>query len=75
MKDVEKLIHAHCVKNKYTTTDEHCFCKNLVDHLVDCVRKEYQVKSEATSKKFVAPVVEKFDSCKHSVKLRSMTID
>jgi hypothetical protein len=49
MKDVEKLIHAHTVKNKYTTTDEHCFCKNLVDHLVDCVHKEYQVKSEATS--------------------------
>jgi hypothetical protein len=42
-------MHTLCMKNKYTTTDEHCFCKNLVDHLVDCVCKKYQVKSEATS--------------------------
>ncbi len=25
------------------------YCKNLVDHLVNCISKEYQVKSEATS--------------------------
>ncbi len=49
MKYVEKLIHAHSVKNKYTMTDEHYFCKNSADHLIDCILKEYQVKPEATS--------------------------
>jgi hypothetical protein len=44
-------MHTHGVKNKYTTSDEHLFCKNLADQLVDCIRKKYQVELEATSTK------------------------
>ncbi len=67
-----RFMFTVCMKNKYTKIDEHCFCKNLVDRLVDC---KISSKIRGYINKFAALVVEKINSCKHGVKLRSMTID
>jgi hypothetical protein len=64
----------HGVKIGSTTTEEHLFCRNLADQLVDCKHKEYQVKLETTPTKLSTRMLE-IDSCKHRVKIGSTTTD